>query len=78
MVATTLPGMAGAPVTEDARIRGMRYAAVGDAYSDRSERGRPKWGRTLVSKRVIAQILVSLRVSTMRPFPWLTSSGPRR
>jgi hypothetical protein len=78
MVATTLPGMAGAPVTEDARIRGMRYAAVGDAYSDRSERGSPKWGRTLVSKRVIAQILVSLRVSTMRPFPWLTPSGPRR
>jgi len=47
-------------------------------YSDRRERGSPKCGSTLVSKRVMAQILVSLRVSTMRPLPWLTPSGPRR
>lgn len=42
------------------------------------QRGSPKCGSTPVSKRVMAQILVSLNVSTMRPLPWLTPSAPRR
>ena len=61
-----------------ALVASRRPDARGVAYSDRSERGSPKCGSTLVSKRVMAQILVSLRVSTMRPLPWLTPSGPRR
>jgi hypothetical protein len=47
-------------------------------HADRKERGSPKCGSTLVSKRVMAQILVSLKVNTVRPSPGrfdITSDG---
>ena len=43
-----------------------------------SERGSPNQGRTLLSKRVIAQIRSPVRVSTYRPVPWRMPVGARR
>jgi hypothetical protein len=43
-----------------------------------SDRGSPKDGSTLFSKRVMALIQSPLRVSTYRPVPWRLPSGVRR
>jgi 3-oxoadipate enol-lactonase len=43
-----------------------------------SERGSPNQGRTLLSKRVMAQIRSPVRVSTYRPVPWRMPVGARR
>jgi hypothetical protein len=48
------------------------------AYRLGSDRGRPNQGSTLLSKRVMPQIRLPVRVSRSRPVPWRMPVGVRR
>src|SRR5215469_5069518 len=61
-----------------ARIAAAHYRCSKAGHRFGSDRGSPKDGSTLLSKRVMAQIRSPARVSTYKPVAWRIPAGTRR